>query len=136
MTVTNAGPSDADNVDITDIVPAGLTITGWTCSANAGSSCSSASGLGLLNGGNLSVDLEDGDSATITLNGSYDSGITTEPLTYQATATITDSNATDPGGATNSDSNNLPNVTLVVTDGDDDYVPRLGSTFIVTVTNQ
>ena len=45
ITVTNNGPDDVSNVLINDNLPNGVTLTGtWSCSATAGSSCSSATG--------------------------------------------------------------------------------------------
>lgn len=45
IVVSNAGPSDASDLTITDNFPSGVTLNGsWTCAPSAESSCSSASG--------------------------------------------------------------------------------------------
>jgi uncharacterized repeat protein (TIGR01451 family) len=60
--VANAGPSAALGATLTDTVPAQLGSVTWTCTASAGSSCSTASGTGnvalsgnLASGGSLVV---------------------------------------------------------------------------------
>ena len=45
LTVSNAGPSDASSVNVTDSAPAGTSIASWSC---AGASCPAASGMGNL----------------------------------------------------------------------------------------
>jgi len=75
ISVSNVGPSDAQNIVFSDAVPTGMTITSWTCSADTNSSCSSASG----NNGNVNpmLDLVSGESAEIVVTADYLSSSTT-----------------------------------------------------------
>ncbi len=61
IVVTNNGPDDATGATVSDTFPAALTCT-WTCTASAGSSCTS-SGTGGIND---TVDLLNGGTATYT----------------------------------------------------------------------
>ena len=141
ITVSNSGPSEAQSVNISDgTPPADLNITGWTCSADPNSSCSSASG-----GSNvfLSVDLADDEEAQILVTGTYDSDATANPLVYTVTAAITDNDASDPDGVnpTDSDSNTrtpTSNLSIDVDTSDTGhttYTPGASETYVITVTN-
>ena len=80
ITVTNNGPDDAQDIDITDTLPAGVQLSGpWTCSAPSGSSCSSSSGGSAGDTTvNLTADIENGDSITVTVPVLY----STNPADY------------------------------------------------------
>ncbi|MCX7554063.1 beta-propeller fold lactonase family protein [Marinicella sp. S1101] len=138
IVVSNVGPSDADNVTIADgTPPAGLNITSWDCTADTNSSCSAASG-----GTNvaLSVDLADDEQATIVVTGNYSSSATTSPLTYAVSATVTDSQATDPDGSVsnNADSNTInpvSNLDVALTTPAGTYTPGATENYQVVVTN-
>ncbi|WP_395375280.1 beta-propeller fold lactonase family protein [Marinicella sp. W31] len=96
--VSNTGPSDAQNVTFSDVVPTGMTITSWSCSADPGSSCSSS---GASNGNvNPTLDIDVNDEVDITINASYASSATALSLVYEVRANITDGNASDPNGPT------------------------------------
>jgi len=98
VTVSNSGPSDAENISFSDVVPTGMTIDSWSCSADPGSSCSSA---GASNGNvNPTLDIEANDEVDIIVNASYLSSATADPLIYEVRANITDGNASDPNGPT------------------------------------
>ncbi|WP_158563280.1 DUF7927 domain-containing protein [Chitinophaga silvatica] len=64
LTVTNAGPLDAPDCSISDILPADLQNVTWTAIANGTSTISSTSGSGSLN---LTGDIMVGDANTITI---------------------------------------------------------------------
>lgn len=65
IVVTNNGPESADGLQVTDILPAGLTSPTWTCAAASGAACANASGSGdlaetiptLPNGGSVTFDI-------------------------------------------------------------------------------
>ena len=67
ITVTNNGPIDATNIDLTDLLPAGLTATANNGGITQGS-YDSATGLFTI--GTLLV----GETATLTLEGTVDAG--------------------------------------------------------------
>ena len=67
ITVTNSGPADATNVDLTDLLPAGLTATTLNGGITQGSYDPAT---GLFSIGTLLV----GQSATLTLEGTVDAG--------------------------------------------------------------
>lgn len=49
VTVSNVGPVVANNVVISDPLPAGIVAFQWTCVASGGASCANASGTGAIN---------------------------------------------------------------------------------------
>jgi uncharacterized repeat protein (TIGR01451 family) len=67
----NAGPDPVSGATVTDVVPAGLTLGAWSCTASSGSSCPS-SGSGNLS---ASVSLHAGGSATFTVAATMGAGI-------------------------------------------------------------
>lgn len=80
ITVTNNGPDDALDIDITDTLPNGVELSGlWSCSAPAGSSCSSNSGG---SAGDTSIaltaDIANGDAIVVTVPVTY----STDPSDY------------------------------------------------------
>jgi uncharacterized repeat protein (TIGR01451 family) len=48
VTVRNTGTTTAENVAVSDALPAGIDAFAWTCSASGGAACPSASGSGAL----------------------------------------------------------------------------------------
>jgi uncharacterized repeat protein (TIGR01451 family) len=70
ITVTNAGPSDALGIGVTDSAPAPLTAMSWTCTATAGSSCP-AGGSGAPD---FFATVRVGGELTVTLTGTIDPG--------------------------------------------------------------
>jgi uncharacterized repeat protein (TIGR01451 family) len=78
--VSNGGPSDLQGIVVNgDSLPTGMQSMSWTCSASTGSSCSASSGTGAMD---LTLDLDSGDSATITGTAVYKSSATEAPMTY------------------------------------------------------
>ena len=68
ITVTNNGPDTVLGAIIEDNLPDGVTLSAqWTCSASAGSSCSSASG-GSVGGSSVSLTANILNNGTITVN--------------------------------------------------------------------
>ena len=65
--VTNSGPGDATNVDLTDLLPTGLTATALNGGITQGS-YDAATGLWTIG------DLANGASATLTIEGTVDAG--------------------------------------------------------------
>lgn len=97
ITATNNGPFGAQNVTISDPLPAGITTANWTCSATGGGTCT-ASGTGAIN--DSTVDLPVGATATYTLTMTVPAGFTGN-LVNTATATVGAGN-TDPTPGNNS----------------------------------
>lgn len=140
--VSNTGPSAAENLNISDIIPiSGFTITSWACSADAGSSCSNSGGANSNVNPNLQLDVN--DEATVLVNAEYDSSATANPMAYEARVSLGDANATDPNNSSplSAIDNNTPvfesNLLVAVstTPADTDYVPGGNQVYTVTVTN-
>ncbi len=93
LSVTNLGPDDATTVTVTDSLPAELTYS--SCTVSTGGSCSSQ-------GGTFSS-LAANASATITLSGTLNSGLT-RGMVVTNTASVQASSPDDPVSANNSDS--------------------------------
>ena len=75
ITVTNNGPDNAQNIDISDNLPSGMTLSGaWSCSAPTGSSCSAGSGGSAGDTSvSLTANIENGDAVTVTVPVTYSS---------------------------------------------------------------
>jgi uncharacterized repeat protein (TIGR01451 family) len=76
----------AAGVEVNDPAPAGMGFTGWTCTASAGSSCSSASGAGDIF---TAVTLAPGGTATFAVTALLDSGFAGSTIRNTVTATST-----------------------------------------------
>jgi len=130
----NNGPNGVAGASVIDTPPAGMTFTGWTCSASAGSSCT-ASGSGAIND---LVTLLNGGTATYTVTAQIAAGASgsiTNTASVAAPASVVDSN---PANDSASDTDTLaPVVALAVakTDGSPTYTPGTNATYTVTVTN-
>ena len=83
ITVTNSGPGDATNVDLTDLIPAGLTATANNGGITQGSYDAAT---GLFSIGTLLV----GESATLTIEGTVDAGQGGSVITNVTTAATGD----------------------------------------------
>ena len=105
VTVANAGPSDVTGVSLEDNAPAGMTITGWSCSGSGGASCpmpSSGSGDLDING----IAVPAGGSLEYDLDVAFAASATADPLVNTATITVPAA-ANDVDGGDNSDSHSL-----------------------------
>ncbi len=97
IVVSNNGPDAVTGATVTDNFPAALTVTGWTCSASAGSACTPG---GTGNARTGTVDLPAGGSATFTGNATL---ATTATGTLVNTASVaTPAGIADPNLANNS----------------------------------
>ena len=110
--VRNDGPNNVAGIEVEDIVPNGMTINSWTCSATDGSNCNEASGTGDLN---TTVNLADGGVATFEVEAEIDEGLTGK---IKNTAKVTvPPVVNDPNTDNNEDDDEnligLPNVLLV-----------------------
>ena len=138
VTIADTGISDALDVAVTDLLPAGVTLSGnVTCVANGLSFCGTVTGTaGQSAFGATGAHLDPGGAHTLvfTVPVVFAAGMTTDPLVNTATATDVASGNTDSG----SDSDALlAAVTLAVTktDGSATYTPGGTATYTVTVAN-
>tara|TARA_R110000868_G_scaffold822_2_gene6104 strand:- start:5660 stop:15532 length:9873 start_codon:yes stop_codon:yes gene_type:complete len=85
LNVTNTGPSDANNVTITDNIPVGLNNVSWTASVQNGATINGAStGMGNVN---LSAFIPAGTaSISVTITGTLDTSYADATLVNTATA--------------------------------------------------
>jgi uncharacterized repeat protein (TIGR01451 family) len=113
ITVTNAGPSDASNINVVDNIPAGLNNVSWTAIAQNGASLAGpGNGTGNIN---LFAAIPAGSgSLTINVNGTVDASYAGTGLTNTATATP-ETGVTDPTPASstvNTDVTKVANVRI------------------------
>jgi len=129
ITVTNHGPQKATRVQLTDVLPTGVTLGGYTATQGTYNSTT-----GLWTVGNL----DNTASATLTITATVDSG--TCGMTITNTASVT-ANQPDPEPDNNADSANIdvlcPRADLEVVKTVSDPTPNVGDviTYTITVTN-
>ncbi len=101
--ITNAGTTNVNGFSISDVVPASVTVTNWTCVATGTAACGTASGTG--NSINLTGNINSGvnNKLTISVNGTINT----------ATSISNTANVTVP--ATFNDSNPANNTSTAVT---------------------
>ena len=138
VTVINSGLSDAQDVTVTDPLPAGVTLNAnAVCVANGSSSCGAVTGAtGQTSFGATTARINAGaaNSIVFTVPVAFAAGMTANPLINTATATDLPTGIT----ANGSDSDVLSaNVSLAVTktDGSATYTPGGTGTYTVTVAN-
>ena len=131
ITVTNNGPSDATNVEVTDNLPSGILFSGYSTTTGAGV-FSNVSGT--WHAGSIS----NGSSSVLTIFANVTTGIT-ETRTFYNTAIFTGADQADPVTMNNSD---LATVVALSTDLEifktvDNDSPGVGDTinYLVTVVN-
>ncbi|HMB71776.1 MAG TPA: hypothetical protein VKU85_20865, partial [bacterium] len=125
VTVLNGGPDTGTGVEITDLLPAGVTYV-----SDVPSQGSYASGTGLWTVGAIAA----ADSAVLSITASVDGG--TAGSSINNTASVTGSDQTDTNGGNDSDSAGITvqAVDLAVTKAVDDPAPNEGGTVVYTVT--
>lgn len=131
VTVTNTGPADATNIEVTDLLPGGVTYVP-PYSASQGN-YDNITGIWLVG------DLINGASATLTITANVDAG--TGGSTITNTATITDVDQPDSYLDDNYDFANIfpaqaaPNqADLAVIKMVNDHLPIVGDTIVYTIT--
>jgi uncharacterized repeat protein (TIGR01451 family) len=134
IVAANGGPHGVAGAFVSDTPPAGVTFSGWTCAASAGSSCT-ASGSGAIAD---TVTLQSGGTATYTVVAQIAAGATgsiANTATINAPPAVIDANPAN-DAATDVDAL-VPAVALAVakTDGSATYTPGTSATYTVTVTN-
>ncbi len=116
IVVKNNGPQPVAGAGVVDNPPAGMTFTGWTCVASAGSACGNASGSGPIN--ELVVLLLNG-TATYTVTAAIApsaTGTITNTVTVVVPGTVIDTNLAN---NTASDTDTLtPQADLAITKTD------------------
>jgi uncharacterized repeat protein (TIGR01451 family) len=135
LVVTNAGPSDAVNARIQDVLPATLTGVTWTCAAGGGAVCMAASGAGNID---LPVNVPVGATVTVVVTATVPA-TQTGPLT-NAAAVLPAAGVIDPNAANNrSQVVTVPapqaELQITKTATPSPYVPGMPLTFTITATN-
>ena len=127
VTVTNNGPSAARLIEVTDLLPSGVTYD----SDNGGGDYDSATGLWTVG------TLPPSGSATLVITATVDAGTAGTSITNTATITHSDRPDPDPTNDTDSATIDVPLVDLEVGKSVDDSTPNVGDTvvFAITVTN-
>ena len=135
ITARNDGPSDANDVPVTDILPATLLSATWACVPSPGSNCDDPSGTGDIS---TTVDLPAGGSAVFTLDATIDSNALGDLIN---TASIdAPSGVTDPTPANDSstDTDTLTpraDLSITKTDGATSAAPLSTTTYTIVVAN-
>ena len=124
ITVTNNGPSAARLIEITDLLPAGVTYL----SDNSGGDYDDTTGV--WSAGTL----PSSGSTSIVITATVDAGTEGTSITNTATITQTDRPDPDPTNDTDSADIDVPVVDLEVIKTVDDSIPVVGDTVVFTIT--
>ena len=131
ITVTNGGPSDADNVSLTDPVPAAFSV--GSPSADLGGDCSGSAGNSVAC--TLPASLPVGATWTITLPYGVGPGVAAQTVTNTATAT-SDENLAGVTAGDATDVTSAADLAVSVSDGLASVVAGTGGHgYTITVTN-
>ena len=135
IVATNLGPNAVAGASVVDTPPAGVTFTGWTCVASAGSACGNPSGSGPIN---ELVTLLNGGNATYTVTAAVASGATgtiSNTATVTAPATVVDPNSAN-NTATDTDTlTPVADLAITKTDGVATIVPGSGIAYTIVASN-
>jgi uncharacterized repeat protein (TIGR01451 family) len=142
LTVTNAGPSNAPTLNLSDVVPAAITGVTAGCVATGSASCgTNTSSANTVSFSGASLNANGSNRLTITINGTISPAATgdlvnTADLTIPAGAGYTDPNHGN-NTASDKDTAGIPQVDLAITKTDDQatYVPGAPITYTLRVTN-
>lgn len=123
LAIANAGPSDAPQSRVRDLLPIGLHGATWTCAGSAGANCTAPQGNGSID---TLVSLPAGSSATILLTATLDDEARGEIENTASVAVQGDPLELDPNNNVSSDRDAIDVVTdirLALRDGYDPYDP-------------
>ncbi len=131
----NNGPQDVAGAGFADTPPAGMTFTGWTCVASAGSSCGNASGSGPIN--ELVTLLVNG-TATYTVTAAIAANATgsiTNTATVIVPGTVIDTNLANNSASDTDTLVPTADLSITKTDGVATVVPGTSTTYTIVVSN-
>ncbi len=134
IVVSNNGPSNAAGALVSDLVPAGVTASNWTCSATAGASCT-PTGSGAIA---TVVDLDVGSSVTFTVVADVDpaaAGLLTNTASVSPPTGVTDPNPANDSATDVDTVSRVTNLAVTKTDGSPTATPGTSTTYTIVVTN-
>ena len=138
VTVSNAGPSTATDVSVSDELPAAITNPTVTCVPTGGANCGSRSAVRSPIG-SVGASLPPGSMLTITIAGTIAPDATGDLVNVATVAPGSGATDTDPANnsATDTDTQATPEVDLAVVkdDGQTTYVPGTPISYTITVRN-
>ncbi|MDQ3012209.1 MAG: DUF11 domain-containing protein [Acidobacteriota bacterium] len=135
IVVTNAGPSAITGATVTDNLPGVLSNATWTCTASAGSACTSANGTGSIN---ATVNLLSGGSATFTLTATISSAATgtlVNIATVAAPNGVTDQNPANNSATNTREYLSIPDLSITKTNNTGTLMPGTQTTYTIVVSN-
>ncbi len=135
VTVTNLGPSFASQVDVTDVFPAELVDTSWSCAAGSGAVCG---GGGVAVGIDDRADLPPGTSVVYTVVGTLDqtaSGVLSNTAAVAPSVADTDPNLSNNQATDVDQVVTLSDLAITKTNNVDQVFTGSEVTWIITATN-